>query len=204
MTKMTEFIPQYQQPSTTIDMQMQLAAQKRMADNQQVIESLFKVILLCRKQGLALRGHRDDHISWEAENDHESTNVGNFIEIVRFRAETDHILKTHLQNASKNALYTSKTIENQLIEITGKSIQLEILREVKDAKFYSIIADEVCDALNKEQLSLCLRYIHGFSVKEMFMDFAEVERITGKELASTILHYLTAWGLPLTNLRGQC
>ena len=95
-------------------------------------------------------------------------------------------------------------IQNELIEIIGKRIQLDILSEVKEAKFYSIIADEVCDASNKEQLSLCLRYIHGSSVKEMFADFAEVERITGRELASTILRYLTAWGLPLTNLRGQC
>ena len=202
MTKMTEFIARYRQPSAAIEMQMQLSAQKRMADNQQVIESLFKVILLCGKQGLALRGHRDDHISWEEE--HESTNEGNFIEMVRFRAETDQILKNHLQNAPRNARYTSKTIQNELIEIIGKHIQLDILSEVKEAKFYAIIADEVCDASNKEQLSLCLRYIHGSSVKEMFVDFAEVERITGRELASTILRYLTAWGLPLTNLRGQC
>ena len=112
MTKMTEFIAQYQQPSAAVDMQMQLAAQKRMADNQQVIESLFKVILLCGKQGFALRGHRDDHISWEEE--HESTNEGNFIEIVRFRAENDQIMKktppecppkcpTYIRNDTKRA-----------------------------------------------------------------------------------------------------
>ena len=95
----------------------------------------------------------------------------------------------------------SKTIQNQLIEIIAKLIQLDILCEVKEAKFYSIIADEVCDVSNKEQLSHCLHYIRGCQVKEMFADFVEVERITGRKLANTIL---TAWGLPLSNLQGQC
>ena len=38
----------------------------------------------------------------------------------------------------------------------------------------------------------------------MFLDFIEVERITGRELAGAILHSLRKWDLPLCNLRGQC
>ena len=79
-----------------------------------------------------------------------SGNHGNFIALVNFRAQTDETLKKHLQNAPRNAKYTSKTIQNQLIDIIGKRIQKEILDEVKEAKFYSIIADEICDASNKE------------------------------------------------------
>lgn len=64
---MTEFITRYQEFSAAINMQMQVqvAAQKRMVDNQTVIESLLKVILLCGKQGLALHGHRHHNIDWE-------------------------------------------------------------------------------------------------------------------------------------------
>lgn len=87
--------------------------------------------------------------------------------------------------------------------IIGKRIKLGMLSEVKEAKFHSIIADEVCDVSNKEQLSLCLRYIRDCHIKEMFVDSVEVERITGRELAGKICYYLTAWGLPLSNLRGQ-
>ena len=129
MTKMSEFITRYQEPSTAINIQMQATAQKRMEENQSVIASLFKVVLLCGKQGLALR---DDHISWEEEDD-ESANEGNFIELVRFRAETDENLKKHLQKAPRNARYTSKTIQKQLIDSIGKRIQLDILSEVKEA-----------------------------------------------------------------------
>ena len=44
-------------------------------NSQHVIESLLKIVILCGKQGLALRGHRDDWINW---TDEASANDGNF------------------------------------------------------------------------------------------------------------------------------
>ena len=71
--------------------------------------SLYKVVLLFAKQGIPLHGHRDDGIDWNDEEVH--SNQGNFIKLIRFRAETDNALKIHLKNAPKNAKYTSKTIQ---------------------------------------------------------------------------------------------
>lgn len=48
-------------------------------------------------------------------------------------------------------------------------------------------------------LSLSLRYVH----EEQVIDYVEVERITGKELADALLRALSSWGLSLSNLRGQ-
>ena len=67
-----------------------------------------------------------------------------------------------------------------------------------------MIADEVVDVANKEQLLLCLRYVDDDGVHEAFSDFAEVERITGTALADTIIQHLAAWGLPFSGLQGQC
>ena len=80
--------------------------QQQIEDNQIVLESLFRIIILCGKQGIPLQGHRDDNISWFEEED--GNNVGNFIELVRFQAEIDDTLCKHLKNAPKNAQYTSK------------------------------------------------------------------------------------------------
>ena len=113
-------------------------------------------MILCGKQGLALRGHRDDGIDLiEEEDDKVSENYGNFLELVHFRAETDAALRKHLEHAPKNALYTSKTIQNELIKVIGSRIQSDIISEVKEAMFYSIIADEVTDIANR---SSCLWY----------------------------------------------
>jgi len=46
-------------------------------------------------------------------------------------------------------------------------------------KFYSMIADEVTDMANKEELSLSLPFVHDGTVKEVFVDFVEVDRKTG-------------------------
>ena len=125
--------------------------QETMKHNQHVLESLLKVVILCGKQGLALRGHCDDRINWKME---ASFNEGNFIQLVRFRAETDPILAKHLAESPKNACYTSKGIQNELIDVVGSSIRSAIIFEVQQAKLYSIIADEVTDVANKEELSL--------------------------------------------------
>ena len=199
MTKMSEFVARFEHPSEAIDTQLNKETKERMEENQKVIESLLKIVMLCGKQGIALRGHRHDHIVWTDE-DFEAENEGNFIELIRFRAETDDILRRHLDNAPRNARYTSKTVQNELISIIGNRIRTDILSEVKQAKFFSVIADEVVDIANKEQLSVCLRYVFDNCVT----DFVPIERITGEVIADAIICRLKAWGLSLADLRGQC
>lgn len=204
MAKMKEFLARHQNPSQRIDAVLDKEAQKQMEDNQTVVKSLLKVVMLCGKQGLAFRGHRDDKIDWLSLHDDLHQNEGNFIELVRFRAETDEALRRHLELAPRNARYTSKTIQNELIDTVSKAIRTEILNEVKAAKFYSVIADEVTDIGNKEQLSISLRYVFEGLVHEIFIDFIEVERITGTALATAILQNLEEWGLSPLDMRGQC
>jgi len=38
----------------------------------------------------------------------------------------------------------------------------------------------------------------------VFLDFIQLERITGKNIADAILQKLHSWGLCLSDLRGQC
>ena len=85
-------------------------------------KTLFKSLLLCGRQGLGLRGHRDDRIAW-IEDDDGHSNEGNFVELVRFRAETDPVLADHLAKSPRKARYTSKTIQNDLVEVIGESIR---------------------------------------------------------------------------------
>ncbi len=79
-----------------------------------------------------------------------------------------------------------------------------VVQQVESAKYYTVIADEVTDVSNKEQLSLTLRYISNGAVRESFLDFIEVERITGRALGEAILHWLGSNGLLAVDLRGQC
>lgn len=104
--RMSEFMSRYKHPTTAVNVMMDTAAKQMMEKNKKVIESLLKIIIMCGKQSLPLRGHRDDGVSFEQGS--VPSNQGNFIELVHFRAETDEVLANHFKNAPRNALYTSK------------------------------------------------------------------------------------------------
>lgn len=146
-------------------------------------------------------GHRDDSSMgrwrWRPKR-------SNFVQLARFRAETDNILADHLSRGPKNARYTTKTIQNELVRVAGDKIRTDILEEVKRAKFYSIIADEVTDISNREELSLVIRYIHEGQIREVILDFVEVERITEWVLVGAIVKWLRDHNISPADMRGQC
>lgn len=97
------------------------AHEEQVSRNAQVIKSLLKYVSFCGKQGLPFLDHRDDSTALDA------SSMGNFIELVRFRAENDDVLRTYLETLPRNALYTSKTIQNEMIED-------QIIDEIQAAK----------------------------------------------------------------------
>ena len=78
-----------------------------MSRNTKVIKSLLKCVAFCGKQGLSFQGHRDDSTAFDSDN------TGNFVQLVQFRVENDDVVCTYLETAPRNALYTSKTIQNE-------------------------------------------------------------------------------------------
>lgn len=161
-------------------------------------------MVCCGRQNIALRGHRDDDKRLEASE--RELNPGNFKALLRFRVESgDETLRDHFAKAAKNATYSSKTIQNELIEATGDWIRRGILDDVKKARFFTVLADEVADVSNTEQLSLVLRFVdHVGEIKEQFIEFLSCkDGVTGEALSSTILSNLQRYGLDLNFLRGQ-
>ena len=78
-----------------------------------------------------------------------------------------------MKNSASNALYTSKTVQNELIVIGGDIIRYKILAKVRQAKIFSIIADEATDMANDEQLSICIHYVEEGVPQEKFIAFHE-------------------------------
>ena len=65
---------------------------------------------------IAVRGHQDD-----SSTDPES-NRGNFLALLAYSIES--ALARHLQESSKNAIYTSKTIQSDLIDCIGTTLEI--------------------------------------------------------------------------------
>ena len=146
-----------QQPATQQLINQAMA--DRVASNCQKLASTLKVIVLCRRQNMALCGHHDNIA--DLESDTLSTeNHGNFWALLNFRVDSgDTVIGEHLAAASRNATYTSSVIQNQLVDVAADQIRQKILHRVKRAVWYTIIANEVTYISNKEQLSVVLRYV---------------------------------------------
>ncbi len=183
-------------PDLAIDRRLSSERSKRAAENRLKLSSIAETVLFCGRQGLAFRGHRDDGPSIE-ENPH--ANHGNFLALLQFRVQAgDHVLEEHLKTAPGNALYTSKTVQNQMIAIPGDNIRRKLLEMVQKAGFFSVIADEATDTVNDEQLSICVRFLDGGLPHEKFLAFHECQSgVTGEALADDILSKLAEWQLQL-------
>lgn len=188
--------------TTPIDQQLNTIRQQRIAENRSKLRSIVETVIFCGRQGIALRGHRDDRTTVNEDPDH---NHGNFWALLNFRVSSgDNVLEQHLKNTTGNASYTSKTVQNQLISLCGDFIRETILKQAREASALSVIADEATDVANLEQLSISIRYVHNNVLYERFLGFIACETgVTGEALAENILTQLTSWQLSPDLLYGQ-
>ena len=116
------------------------------------------------------------------------------------------VLKKHLEKCPKNATYRSKTIQNQIIEIIGQTMQEQIIDEVIKAGAFSLLADEATDISNKEQLPVVVRYVDADGeIQEKFLGFYECQDgVRGEDIANLVLTTAAKLGLDMSKCRGQC
>ncbi|XP_003739986.1 zinc finger MYM-type protein 1-like, partial [Galendromus occidentalis] len=177
---------------------------KQALQNRQKLASIIKTVLLCGRQGVALRAHREEGNVIEE----TACNDGNFRALLRFRIDAgDTCLQEHLLNATERTRYISPRIQNEIIDGIGELFRKRISVEVQQSGFFSILADETRDSGKIDQLTLCLRYVTSRNdrkvVVENFLMYCEVSDKTGVGLASQILRNLTAQNIDVTKMRGQ-
>ena len=184
-------------PSSRIDVIVSSALQSRIAENKHILKQIVHAILFLAKQGLPFRGVAEDVRSQK--------NPGNFLALLKMLAESDSLLHSHLyQPRAKNATYLSPRTQNEIISVIGYDvIRAKIILEVKKARFYSIMADEV-SSHNEEHLPLCLRFVDENSeIREEFVNFLKLERVRAVDITNAIVSCLEGLGLSFNELRGQ-
>lgn len=112
------------------------------------------------RQGLPLRGHREDT---------NSRNRGNFLEISDYFARYDDKFKA---NYTKPKNYCSPSIQNELIEISANFLTNTIIQRVKKCGFYSLMVHEA-RCFKEEQLSIVIRFTNELEVEERFLGFVD-------------------------------
>jgi DNA-binding HxlR family transcriptional regulator len=129
---------------------------------------------------------------------------GKFRAALRFKLQSnDTALLEHFETAAGNAKYTSPEIQNEIIGCCKDIIIKQLVEEINQAKGFSVLADETTDASKKEQLVICIRYLKGDHMKEVFLIFVTVTDLKGTALADVIISTLISIGIDISYMFGQ-
>ena len=127
----------------------------------------------------------------------------NFNQLLHLRVLDDPNLLTWVQRKAEK--YTSLENLNELLKIMVQSVTRDIASTVGFSGFYTLMADEVSDASNIEQVAICLRSIDdNFDAHEDFVGMHAVECIKADTLVQVLKDTLLRMNLPIANCRGQC
>ena len=156
-------------------------------NNHKIFLTVLQNISFLGRQGLALQGG------------HEETE-SNFHQLFLLRAiDNPEIIPWMEKKTNK---YTSHDIQNECLKIMALRA---LSKEICESSCYTIMADECTDTSNKEQFTICIRWIDENLIDhEDFIGLYQVDSIEANSLVSAIKDTLLRMGLSLTNCRGQC
>ncbi|CAF4657931.1 unnamed protein product [Rotaria socialis] len=164
---------------------------KQATENRVYLRELIRTAHFLTRQGVSFRGHRENV---------GSKNRGNFLELLELRSNDNEIIKKKKEEIQ----FTDYKIQNELIDLMSKQVLNRILREIQQAKYFSIMIDETTDISKLEQVSLVVRYTDDqFKVHERFMGFARTTEMTGEALFNLLLEWLKKLNLDVKNIVAQ-
>ena len=165
----------------------------RRLEAEKIAGILLDVTKTLGRQGLAFRGSGSD------EN-------GNYRQIVNLVARHNPELNEWIQETEKRPKkfsYLSPQSQNEFINTVGNDLCQEIVKEVQDAKVYSIMADHTPDVSHQDRLAVVCRYVIGNEVKETLLSITQAKSKTGEGTASEIIQVLNSKGLDTADLAFQ-
>ena len=102
--------------------------------------------------------------------------------------------------------YMSPVIQNECLKLMGLNILRTVGKNIRDdAVCFSIMADECTDIANKEQFTVCLRWVgRDLEDHEDFIGLYQVDSITADSLTFHIKDALLRLNVQLSQCRRQC
>ncbi|KAF3844575.1 hypothetical protein F7725_007738 [Dissostichus mawsoni] len=160
----------------TIDTDMERNVRNAAQFWRQVVERIVNVTLTLASSNLAFRGHREVLGQGKA---------GNFLSIIELLARYDPVLKELINRPEGSVKYLSHQIQDEIIYILSQRVKADIIDEINEAPFYSVIMDTTQDVSKIDQLSQVYRYITvvkndmdiatDIQINEVFLGFEVTE-----------------------------
>ena len=113
------------------------------------------------------------------------------------------------ENAPRISKYTCPDIKNEIIFFSAKQILDGLIDNCKRSVIYALIADESTDVTNKEQISICIRFVDKkedgkHRIRAEFLTFVHADiRTNAEELTTKSLETIQSVGLSVNDMRTQ-
>lgn len=157
---------------------------EQVARNRKVLDKVIDCLKFCGTHELALRGHDESSVSY---------NKGVFLDLMDFIS----IVQTAEDpgSSSNTFSYTSKTVQNELLQCILDVYKEDLKKDIAAAKFVSIQADETTDISNSSQFVIILRFLKDDKPVERFLTFVNVTDRSSLGLSNTLKEELNTYNL---------
>ena len=173
-----------------IDAQLSSQLRSQQAHHRTMLMRLLESIQFLARQGLPLRGHKEDVADLR----------GNLYQLLLLRGKECHGLASWL----KDKEYTSPMIVNELINQMGQLVLRNLLSEANCSMWFSILADEATDVSHNEQMSLSIRWVDtDYDVHEETLGLIQLPNTRAETIFSAIKDILIRCSLNMKQCCGQ-
>ena len=157
--------------------------------HQHLLLKLLSCIRFLARQGLPLRGHFESADSLQ----------GNLYQLLLLRADDCPPLKDWI----KKKEYVSPEIVNEIIVLMGQTILRQIVAQIQQAQWYSLIADEATDVSHLEQMCISIRWVSSsYEVHEDALGLIQLPDTRAQTMFGVVKDVLVRCSLLLSQCRG--
>lgn len=168
-------------------------------DQREYLRSLFDVVIMMGRQNIPLQGH------YETEPRSKTFTLSNFQALLEFRINAgDDALRRRLETSPANLEFCSSTQLRQILEVGEKCVCEELVSEVKEARFFSLVMEDVVEIAGENRIPTFIRFVDpNNSLREEFLGFPLFEGNVESVVENVCAEVLEKNGLSMEDCRGQ-
>ncbi|XP_029571257.1 52 kDa repressor of the inhibitor of the protein kinase [Salmo trutta] len=174
--------------------EIKLSAEEK--DFRDYLRSLFEIVVMLGKQNIPLETNVPEGVERDPSN---------FQALLEYRINAgDEALRRRFEATAVNVEYLSASQQSQLLEVCEGTVREEVLMEVRESRFFSLVTGDLVEFAGERHLPLFLRFVdQSNALREEFLDFLPFEGDEASLVEKLETQVTDGWGLRMEDCRGQ-